>query len=186
MSSDDPDRALVEQVQTGQDRAFDELMARYKKPILNFVYRMIGDAHEAEDVAQDVFVHAYRNLPRFTPRPGAKFSTWLFQLARNAAIDRLRKRGRADFQSLEELKRDFPGMGRNPADQSDLSDLSDLIARAVAALPEDQRTAFVLSEYHGMATAEIAAVMDTSEKSVESRLYRARHTLRTALRALRP
>lgn len=184
MFDDDPDRELVECVQSGQDRAFNELMARYKKPILNFVYRMTGDAHAAEDIAQDVFVRCYRNLPKFTFRPGTKFSTWLFQLARNAALDELRRRSREKFQPLETIGEKVPMIGKDPADLSNLSDLSAAIAAAVGQLPEDQRTALILSEYHGQSHAEIAAVMDCSEKSVESRLYRAKRELREKLRHL--
>ena len=76
------DWSLVEQVKAGDDRAFDAMMARYKRPVMNFVYRMIGDAGEAEDLAQDVFVRAYQNIrkPGFHQTTGA-FSTWLFQVA---------------------------------------------------------------------------------------------------------
>jgi DNA-directed RNA polymerase specialized sigma24 family protein len=85
----------VEQVRGGNHRAFDAVMARYKRPVLNFAYRMIGDATEAEDVAQDVFVRAYHSMlkPGFR-RTTAEFSTWLFQVTRNAALDCLRRRKR--------------------------------------------------------------------------------------------
>ena len=183
MSPDDPDRDLVYQIQSGQDLAFGELMGRYKKPVVNFIYRLIGNADEADDVAQETFVRVYRNLPKFKVRPGATFSTWLFQAARNAAIDHLRRRKQI-FQSLEKSHEKVPTPEKNPATDFQSLEIGEAVAAAVAQLPEDQRTAFVLAEYHGMAYAEIAAVMDCSEKSVESRLYRAKQTLRHDLRHL--
>src|ERR1035437_9684344 len=79
---------LVEQIKAGNNQAFDELMERYKRPIMNFVYRMIGDAAEAEDVAQEVFVRAYRSIcAARVHQTSGQFSTWLFQVARNAALD---------------------------------------------------------------------------------------------------
>ncbi|MFH0908680.1 MAG: sigma-70 family RNA polymerase sigma factor [bacterium] len=179
----DPDRAMVFQIQSGQDLAFDELMARYKKPVLNFIYRIVGNADDADDLAQDVFVRAYQNLPRYRFRPGTRFSTWLFQLARNAAIDHLRRRKHI-FQPLENSETKFPGIGKTPASDFQALEIGAAIASAVAALPEDQRTALILAEYHDMSYAEIAAIMNSSKKSVESRLYRAKQELRDRLRHL--
>jgi RNA polymerase sigma-70 factor (ECF subfamily) len=184
-SSPDPDRALVERIRSGEDRAFNDLMARYKKPVLNFLYRIVGSADDADDLAQETFVRCYRNLAKFEFRR-ARFSTWLFQLARNAAIDHLRRRKKENFQPLENLGEKLPRIGNNPSDQADLSDLAAAIAAAVAQLPEDQRTALVLSEYQGQSHAEISTVMDCSEKSVESRLYRARQALREKLKRWMP
>lgn len=193
------DWSLVEQVKAGDDRAFDALMLRYKRPVLHFVYRMIGDAGEAEDVAQAVFVRAYQHIrkPGFQQTTGA-FSTWLFQVARNAAIDFLRRRKRrpdhndirrgviagGPTESLSAMEDD----GRQVASRCAAADqemanreIGEQIAAAVAMLPEDQKTAFILSEYQELSYAEIAAIMKCSEKSVESRLYRARQFLRGRL-----
>jgi RNA polymerase sigma-70 factor, ECF subfamily len=171
----DPDRALVERVQAGDEAAFNSLVERYQRPVINFVYRWLGQATEAEDVAQDAFVRVYRNISSF--RPGAaQFSTWLFQIARNAAIDHLRKRARRREEPLDNIAPAAPALRAVEANE-----IGGRIAMAVAELPEDQRTAFILTEYHGMSYAEIAAVMKCSGKSVESRLYRAKQTLRKAL-----
>lgn len=179
---------LVEQVKAGDDRAFDALMARYKRPVLNFVYRMIGDAAEAEDVAQDVFVRAYQTIrkPGFHQTTGA-FSTWLFQVARNAAIDCLRRRRRNPVQSAAVdaslLLEAIPASG-SVSQEVAAREIGALVAAAIAKLPEDQRTAVALAEYEGLSYKEIAAVMRCSIKSVEARLYRSKHTLRHALRGL--
>lgn len=184
MQTNEPtDFELVAQVQSGHEAAFDELMARYRRPVLNFVYRMLGDAAEAEDVAQDVFVRAYQNLAGY--RPETKFSTWLFALARNATIDRLRWRKRHPTDPI-----DTPAGPDGIAGTSDVvreasaHEVGTNIAAAVGDLPEEQRTAFILSEYHGQSYAEIAAIMRCSEKSVETRLYRAKQFLRHRLKFL--
>jgi len=170
--ADAQDPALVARTLAGDDAAFDELLARYRKPVLNFAYRLLGDATEAEDVAQDAFVRAYRHLADYHPR--RQFSTWLFAIARHAAIDRLRYRQRHPTAPL--------AAAPEPAASPRYDDLGEHIAAAIAGLPEDQRTAIVLAEYHGLSHAEIAGVMDCTEKSVESRLYRARAALREKLR----
>ena len=175
-----PDSELVRQIQSGDDAAFDELMRRYKRPVVSFVFRMLGNAEDAADIAQDVFVRVYQNLDTY--RSSTKFSTWLFASARNAAIDRLRWRARHPTESMESAPE--LTMSSGTAEDVAAREVGAEIAAALDKLPEDQRTALVLSEYQGMSYAEIAAVMRCSEKSVESRLYRAKQTLRGALRHL--
>ena len=147
------------------------MLARYKSPIVNFCYRLLGDAGDADDVAQDVFVRVYQRIGDYRPR--GKFSTWLFAMARNACIDRLRYRKRHPTEPLEGAP--------EPATTAQYDDAVEHIAAAIAELPEEQRTAIVLAEYHELSYAEIAGVMKCSEKSVESRLYRAKQTLRQRL-----
>lgn len=157
---------------------FDEVLQRYQRPVLNFAYRLLGDATEAEDVAQDVFVRVHQHWDDYDPRQ--KFSTWLFAIARHACLDRLRSRRRRPEVPLASAPE--PTVSSR---EVELNETGRLIAAAVAELPEDQRTALVLAEYHGMSYAEIAAVMNCSAKSVESRLYRAKQTLRQRLNILR-
>ena len=168
------DGQLVEQIQAGNAPAFDELMRRYKRPIVNFCYRLLGNAEDADDVAQEVFVRVYQRIGDF--KPHGKFSTWLFALAHNACIDRLRWRKRHPTEPLDTAPE--PAMVSH---ETETREIGGQIAAAVAQLPEDQRTAIILAEYHGMSYAEIAGVMRCSEKSVESRLYRAKQTLRQRL-----
>lgn len=177
------DAALAAQVQAGDNRAFDELMGRHKRPVLNFVFRMIGDATEAEDIALDVFVRAYRALTTGGYRRGnAEFSTWLFQIARNAALDYLRHKRRHPTEPLPED--DFTAAGNSISQEIVARETGAQIATAVAELPEDQRMVIVLSEYEDCSHAEIAAIMKTTAKAVEARLYRARQFLRKRLAVL--
>lgn len=182
------DWSLVDAIQHGDDAAFSTLLERYRRPVLNFVSRMLGGSSDAEDVAQDVFVRAYRGLHQPSFRRGnGEFSTWLFQIARNAALDVLRYRGRHPAESLaalEERGQAIPASGHTSADESAARETGEQVAAAIALLPEDQRTAIVLAEYEEFPVARIAAIMQCSEKSVESRLYRARRFLRERLAQL--
>lgn len=181
---DGADWALVERIKGGDDDAFNILMGRYRRPILNFVFRMIGDADEAEDLAQDVFVRAYRHMRKPVFHQTGAFSTWLFQIARHAALDCIRHRKRHPSESLDHLEdkgETTPGAGTTAAETVAARELGEQIAAAVACLPEDQRTAIILAEYEDLSYARIAAIMKCSEKSVEARLYRARRFLRKRL-----
>ena len=151
--------------------------------MINFVYRLTGDAAAAEDLAQETFVRAWRALPRYQSRPQAAFSTWLFQIARHAALDALRRRKRDPLRQApgQEAQLDQQPAPRSVHDDLQRAEVARRVAAAIAALPEDQRTAAILSEYQGLPDAAIAAVMTCSLKSVQSRLYRARHNLRAML-----
>jgi RNA polymerase sigma-70 factor (ECF subfamily) len=182
------DWSLVARIKTGDDGAFDALMVRYKRPILSFVSRMIGDRGEAEDVAQAVFVSAYWSIrkPAFHQTNG-KFSTWLFRIARNAALDCIRSDRRHPAEPLARLDaggESIAGSGRTAHDEAVVRETGEQIAAAVALLPQNQRTALILAEYEHLSCAEIAAVMEGSQKSVEALLYRARSFLRTRLQHL--
>jgi len=177
------ERDLVERAREGDDAAFAALMTRYKGPVLNFIWRLTGDRDGAEDDAQTTFVRAYRNLRRFSfRRPQDRFSTWLFAIAHHTALDSLRRRRRHPEQPLElTSESSIPASGADPASEAANRETGRLIQAAILALPEDQRTALILSVYHDMSQAEVARVMKTTEKSVESRLYRGRQFLRVRL-----
>ena len=188
LETNDKDWALVDQVRRGRDAAFDALMVRYKYPVLDFIYRMTGDAEESRDLAQVVFVRAYRAIMggRVRRRRGA-FSTWLFQIARNAALDALRyqKRHPTVSRNAEQTFNDPPGRERTAPETLEARELGRHIAAAIADLPTDQRAAIVLSEYNGLDSQAIADILKCSRKGVENRLYRARQTLRRRLAAWR-
>lgn len=182
------DFMLVQRMRAGDESAFGEIMRRYQRPVLDFVYRMVGNADTAQDLAQDVFVRVWRGIGRFSRRADAAFSTWLFQIARNACIDVIRRRTRdplhaalADPIFLEQSSSPI-----SVATDVAMREIGQRVAAAVTSLPEDQRTVVVLAEYEGLSYREIAAVMNCSVKSVEARLYRAKHTLRHALRGMAP
>ena len=182
--STDADLELVVRLQSGDDRAFDQLMDRYKLPIVNFIYRILNDAGDADDAAQEVFVRVYHHIGRFKADGRRRFSTWLFQIARNQAIDVLRKRRRRPLvlHTVNEEHVEEPISPERSADEAaQLGEMGAIVAQAVANLPEKQKTVLILSEYHDLSHAEIASIMKCSIKSVESRLGRARSTLRHEL-----
>lgn len=171
-------------LQSGDERAFDELMARYKLPVVNFIYRMLHDADEANDVAQEVFVRVYRHRDRFRADGKHRFSTWLFQIARNLTIDAIRRRKRRPLEFLDPAEIGAAtAVSMDPASDREAAnrEVRDLIVEAISILPEKQRTALILSEYHDLSHAEIAAILKCTAKSVESRLARARTFLRDKL-----
>lgn len=184
------DWVLVERVAGGDDDAFAKLVERFKGPVHGFVFRMLGNAAEAEDVAADVFVRAYRTIrQRAIRQASGAFSTWLFRVARNATLDRLRYRKRHPAESLSMLEDEgaaVPGRGLTPDEEVMTGETGRVVAEAVALLPEEQRVAVILAEYDNCSYAEIADVLHCTQKSVETRLYRARRFLRQRLAHLLP
>ncbi len=184
METTPPDETLVVALQDGDDTAFDILLARYKRPVINFIYRMLNDAAAAEDVAQEVFVKVYRHIHRFNPGKGTKFSTWLFQIARNQTLDAIRYRSRRplEFRDLSENEAaDLAATPSTAAARLLQEEQVATVARAIQKLPAKQRTAIVLTVYQEMSQVEISAVMGCSVRAVESHLARARKTLRRRL-----
>lgn len=159
--------------------AFDAVVARFQRPVLNFIYRYLASREEAEDVTQDVFVRLHVYLGRFRNTGPNSLSTLTFQIARRAAIDRSRYLSRRKTSPLESAPE--PTSSRSPAHDAVLSDTATRVAQAVSQLPEDQRTALLLTAYEDLPIRHAAEIMGCSEKSVESRIYRARQTLRTRL-----
>ena len=169
------DDQLLELLRAGDEAALAELMRQHRHSIVNFCYRLLGNAGEADDAAQETFVRCYQARHRL--RSGTKLSTWLFAIARNLCLDRLRYRKRHPTEALENAPEPV-----TISNEVGNREIATAIAKAVAQLPEDQRTVVVLAEYHGLSYAEIAEIMKCSGKSVEARLYRAKHALRTQLR----
>lgn len=170
--------------------SFQEVYERYYPGILRFLTRLVGQ-DEAEDVAQEVFLKVDRGLKSF--RGDAALGTWLYRISRNAALDHLRSRPR-DESTREPpppgLDEDPPDIGsRLPDERASIEryligkEMNDCIRRRVDVLPESHRSVLVLSELAGMTNAEIAAVLETSEGAVKTRLHRARAVLRKDLGA---
>ncbi len=153
-----------------------------------FIFRIVGNAAESEDLAQEVFVRVYRKRALY--RPGAKFSTWCFSIAANQARNRLRWWRRRPALSLDAWAQsggdsaDESGPGSAPSAQAVRGEQVAAVRGAVAALPLDLRTALVLFEYEGQSMADIAEELGCTVKAIESRLSRARARLKGALRGV--
>lgn len=177
------DGELVVRVARGDREAFTALVERYQRPLYQFAYRLLNDAALAQDVTQETFARAWIKRASYRVRPHAAYSTWLFHLARNVALDLIRKRRET---VSDDAVASLPDSRAHAAAAAELAEIGARIAAAVAALPEEQRTAVVLAEYHGRSAREIGAVLGCSVRAAESHLYRAKQSLRAALADLQP
>ncbi len=177
----DPDQALVTRAQGGDEAALEEIMGRYRGPVFAFAYRLLGSHAAAEDAAQNAFVKAFQTIHRFRFRSHARFSTWLFQLARNEALDELRRQRRHPTTELAELPHAPPATAPDPGQSLEHREMGEAIANAVATLPEDQRTALILTEYHGQSAEDVAQILHCTRRGAESRVFRARQAVREIL-----
>ena len=185
----DPDAELMLRVKRGDAAAFAELVEKYKQPVVNVIYRSLRDGTEAEDLAQTVFLQVYKSAHRY--QPAAKFTTWLFTIARNLCLNELRRRARHPADSLEatygdgeeQPARQFEDR-QTPSPTAGLlqRDLEDKVREAVADLPETQRTAIILCRQEELSYEEIAAVLGCSVSATKSLIHRGRETLKEKLK----
>jgi RNA polymerase sigma-70 factor, ECF subfamily len=186
----DPDTRLMLGVRADEPGAFEELVARYQSRLVGIMHHLVGNLEEAEDLAQEVFLRVYRARKKYRAR--SKFSTWLFTIANNLALNSLRSRHRKPVVPLNTS--DSGPLGARPIEQllSESSgaqqvrrvqqhELAAVIRQALEGLNERQRLAVVLNKFEDMNYAEIAEVMGLTTKAVKSLLCRARTNLRVAL-----
>jgi RNA polymerase sigma-70 factor (ECF subfamily) len=186
------DVQLMLDVKAGDEQSFELLLRKYRAPLVNFLYRMVRDSAVAEDLAQEVFLRVYRARKEYAP--SAKFTTWMFRIATNLALNSVRdNRHRqleismdhtVDAGGDEQLAMEVPD--RRPTVEQQLVERtrSELILRAVHALPEKQRAAVLLHKYQELDYDEIARILACSESALKSLLFRAYETLRVELAPL--
>ncbi len=172
------DRATLERAKRGDPIAFRAFVVRYERPVFALLSRLTG-SRDVEDLAQETFLRAYRALPDFDLDGGARTSTWLLTIATRLALDSKKKRSLELAPIAAAAARD----DRSPEQSAASSQIARAIARAAAELPDDQRAVFVLTEFHGLSSAEIASVLGTPEATIKTRLFRARSKLKSALEA---
>lgn len=189
MTQDDSDQQLVERVQAGDKAAFDLLVRKYQHRVLKLVGRFVSDAAEAEDVAQEAFLKAYRALASF--RGDSAFYTWLYRIAINTAKNALVSNRRRpvdfdlDLQDPEQYDR-HARLKESDTPEGVLltEEIRNVVERAMEQLPEDLRTAIILRELEGMSYEEIAEAMDCPVGTVRSRIFRAREAIDRKLKPL--
>jgi RNA polymerase sigma-70 factor (ECF subfamily) len=183
----DPDRELVDRWQAGDIAAFESLIRRHERRVFGLLMRMLGNVEEAEDVAQETFLNLHRHGRRF--RSQSRFSTFLYRVAVNAALNRRRSLGRrrARTEALERRQQagdDLPASPRGPEDATAGVQIRDRVQRAILTLPPHLRLPLVLFDIEGLSYADVAGVLRVAEGTVKSRIHRARHALRERLRGL--
>ena len=178
------DEELVARSQSGDVDSFNQLILRWERPIYALAYRVLGREEEARDVCQEAFLRAFRALPGFKGQ--AKFSSWLYRITLNLCRDWIRRQRRAPVSQLPE---DTDPM-ELASERGPVESIEDLVARrelsavveeAMALLPEEQRTAIILKEYHGMTFQEIADLQGCPLSTVKTRLYQGLSVLRRHL-----
>ena len=183
------DRADMERLAAGEDAALNDLMERHATPVFHFLCRMVGNEDDANDLAQETFVRVFKSSKSF--RAEQKFSTWLFTIAANLARNQFRWRSRHPNLSLDaenaeteqSLGDTLPANSPSPKEAALTAERAAAVRLAVKNLPEDLREAIVLCEWEERSVAEAAAILETTPKAVESRLYRARGVLRERLKS---
>ena len=186
---DASDLELVRRAQRGERGAFDLLVLRYQHKVIKLVARLLRDPTEAEDVAQEAFVKAYRALGSF--RGDSAFYTWLYRIAVNTARNAMASRQRRPLDYEAELSEGEQSTVESRLRHTDTpeatvlsEEIRETVNRAVAALPEDLRTAIILREVEGLSYEEIAAAMDCPVGTVRSRIFRAREAIDRSLHPL--
>lgn len=171
---------LIDAVAVGDENAFEQLVKHYQRQVLSTIYRYIGDASAAEDVAQEVFIKVWRNARGFKHK--SSFSTWLYRIVVNHCLNYQAKRKRRQTVPLDEQ---IPDEGPGVSERFEKERRAKIVRDAVADLPERQRIALILSRFEDKSYQEIAKVMKTSLSSVESLIFRAKENLKKTLFPLR-
>lgn len=178
------DFTLMERIGAGDHQAFRELVERHQNAVIGTVAKMLGNASESEDIAQQVFLRIWRNAKRY--RPDAKFTTYLFTITRNLVFNESRRKSRKKEVSSDEREENSNCLveaspDRQPDAELLQAELQQAVDAAIASLPETQRMAVVLRRYEQLSYEEIAETLELSVSAVKSLLFRARTTLRESL-----
>lgn len=189
-----PDADVVRLAQQGRELAFRELVRRYERPVFSLVYRMVRDRETAEDLAQDAFIKVLNHIDKYSPE--FKFSSWLFKIANNVAIDHLRRR-KLDTISMdgsphastaaevEATSLELAAEQESALDEMEARELGTAIERAIAQLRPEYRACIMLRHVEGRSYEEIATTLDLPLGTVKTYIHRARHELRRALEPTR-
>ena len=182
------DGADMQRLAGGHDAALNDLMARHARPVFQFLCRMLGNEDDANDLAQETFVRVYQHRASF--KPGARFTTWLYTIAANLARNHHRWRARHPNVSLdaesdatgESIGDLLPASNPAPDSAAVATERAAAVRAAVASLPADMREVIILCEWQDLSSAEAAAILETTPKAIDNRLYRARNLLRERLK----
>ena len=187
--SDALDQADMARLQAGHEAALNDLMSRHATPLFHFLCRLTGNEDDANDLAQETFVRVFKSCKSF--RSGARFSTWLFTIARNLCLNEIRRRGRHPADSLDETQVQHEDQPQKqyedknvalPVDTLLHGELAEKIEEALAALPENQRSALLMCRQEELSYEEIAEILGCSLPATKSLIHRGRETLKEKLK----
>jgi len=185
------DNSLVKEFISGNDGAFTQLVTRYKDPLTNYLNMMVGDYDIAVDLSQETFLRVYRNIGRYSNV--YQFSTWIYRIATNLAIDEMRyrkRRGRVFYKNVwgnrQSMDKELPefelmDVRRSPSEEILRKESGKVLGEAIRSLPEKYRTAFIMKEVQQLPYETIAQVLKCSAGTIKSRLHRARDLLQRKL-----
>jgi RNA polymerase sigma-70 factor (ECF subfamily) len=184
----DHEKTLLEKARQGDAEAFEKLIEAYQKKVFNIALRMLGNYDDACDIAQEVFIRAFRSIKDF--REQALFSTWIYKIATNACLDELRRRKNRVFISIDEevkleegdLKRQIEDDKPSPDIEVEQNEMREEINKAISELSEEHRVVIVLRDIQGFTYEEIAKITKCPEGTVKSRINRARQALKEILK----
>jgi RNA polymerase sigma-70 factor (ECF subfamily) len=191
LNSDSPasDNSLVREFVSGNDAAFTQLVTRYKDALTNYLNTMVGDYDIAVDLCQETFLRVYRNIGRYSNL--YQFSTWIYRIATNLAIDEMRyrkRRGRVFYRNVwgqkqpeEKPEFELTDVRRNPSDEVLRKETNQVLEDAIRSLPKKYRTAFIMKEVQELPYETVARVLNCSAGTIKSRLHRARELLQRKL-----
>lgn len=180
------DEELVRHAQSGDNRAFDELVRRYKDKVYRLAYKILRHEEDAAEALQDAFLSAYRGIDKF--KVESTFSTWLYRIATNASLMKYRKRRdhHVSFEQSQSSDEDaeslqLPDWSKQPLNELLNTETREVMEQGIERLPEELRTVFVLRDVEGLSNSEVATILDLTVAAVKSRLHRARIALRDRL-----
>jgi RNA polymerase sigma-70 factor (ECF subfamily) len=181
------DEELVARATAGDQESFNQLVVRWERPIYALAYRTLGREDDARDVVQEAFLRAFRGLKGFKGQ--AKFSSWLYRITLNLCRDWLRRQRRAPIvqvtdssgEDVVDIAEQMPSPAESVEELVARREMSAAVARAMAELPEEQRTAILMKEFHGLTFQEIADALDCPLSTVKTRLYQGLSVLRRRL-----
>lgn len=183
------DKEIIDRALSGDQRAYSDLVNKYRDLIFNLIYRMIGNREEAEDLVQEIFIKAFSALPTFNEQYA--FSTWLYKIAVNHCIDTLRKKKLPTLPldkpisfKDKELRREYPDLSPSPEGKLISKERTEIIQKAIHSLPEKYRSVILLRHTEEKSYEEISTILNIPIGTVKARLFRARELLKKKLKGL--
>lgn len=176
------ENSALERAKQGDERAFEDLLAAYDKRIYNIAYRMMGNPNDAQDMAQEAIIKAYRNLGSF--KGSCMFSSWIYRITVNTCLDELRRRKKRNVVYLDAVENEgaaYPDRAPLPDQVAESNEKYKVILSAIRDLTEDYKTVIVLRDMQGFSYQEISQIIDCNIGTVKSRINRARNILKSVL-----